>query len=296
MNTVYRTFMPGSQWFYIKIYSGIKTTETILIKEIYSLIKTAKNHQWIDKWFFIRYADPDPHLRVRFLLKEKQNVNNILSLFHKKLNWAVQKNIIWKVQIDTYNRELERYGNHLIEETESFFWMDSETTLSIIRKIVSFNNENYRWMISLKMIDCLLSDFSLNIMEKHRLMETLSHSFKTEFGFNDYNSKQFNIKFREKKHIIESILNNTVNDQNFVSLYNLLQDRSKSLIPVFELIKMKSKKKNLNMTLNNLLASYIHMMLNRLFRSKSRMHELVLYDIMRRYYTSEIAKLKFNRE
>jgi hypothetical protein len=36
------------------------------------------------------------------------------------------------------------------------------------------------------------------------------------------------------------------------------------------------------------------MMLNRLFRSKNRLHELVLYDFMNRYYKSELAKEKYN--
>ncbi|GHV23349.1 hypothetical protein FACS1894174_09080 [Bacteroidia bacterium] len=48
--------------------------------------------------------------------------------------------------------------------------------------------------------------------------------------------------------------------------------------------------------MNELLKSYIHMMLNRLFRSKNRMHEMVLYDFMFRYYTSGIAKEKYNKK
>lgn len=38
------------------------------------------------------------------------------------------------------------------------------------------------------------------------------------------------------------------------------------------------------------------MTLNWLFRSKNRMHELILYDFMFRYYTSEIAKEKYNKK
>lgn len=294
MKTIQRTYIPGSEWLYIKIYSGVKTAESFLIKEIYPLTITIGKRQWIDKWFFIRYADPDTHLRIRFLLKDRQYTSNVLDLFHKKLKRLMQENIIWKVQIDTYNRELERYGNSLIEEAESFFWIDSETVLSIIRKLTVNNNEHYRWMICLKMIDCLLSDFLFTITEKQQLMETLSHSYKIEFGFNEYNSKQFNTKFRENKSVIESILNDGVDDKNFVSLYNSIRMRSKRLMPVVESIKKKLEKKKGDPTLNNLLASYIHMMINRLFRSKSRMHELLLYDFMRRYYTSETAKLKYS--
>jgi thiopeptide-type bacteriocin biosynthesis protein len=294
MNMAQRSFIPGSQWLYVKIYSGVKTVESLLIKEIYSLIVMIEKQQWVDKWFFIRYADPDTHLRIRFLLKDRQYTSNILNLFHKKLNQLMQENIIWKVQIDTYNRELERYGSSLIEEAESIFWIDGETVLSIIKKLSIYGNEHYRWMICLKMIDCLLSDFSFTITGKQQLMETVSHAYKIEFGFNEYNSKQFNTKFRENKTVIESIFNDTIDDKNFLSLYRFIRVRSQRLIPIVELIKKKLEKKNVDLSLNNLLASYIHMMINRLFLSKNRVYELILYDFMRRYYTSEIAKVKYN--
>ena len=40
------------------------------------------------------------------------------------------------------------------------------------------------------------------------------------------------------------------------------------------------------------LTSMIHMTMNRWFRSKNRLHELVIYDFLSRYYISEIAKNK----
>jgi hypothetical protein len=44
--------------------------------------------------------------------------------------------------------------------------------------------------------------------------------------------------------------------------------------------------------IDTLLLSYIHMMMNRLFMAKNRMHELIIYDFIRRYYTSENAKAR----
>ncbi|MDR0295220.1 MAG: hypothetical protein LBH91_03380 [Prevotellaceae bacterium] len=41
-----------------------------------------------------------------------------------------------------------------------------------------------------------------------------------------------------------------------------------------------------------MLSSYIHMTLNRLFRTQQRMHELVMYDYLFRYYTSMQARQK----
>lgn len=53
---------------------------------------------------------------------------------------------------------------------------------------------------------------------------------------------------------------------------------------------IKINKRSNKITIEYLLTSYIHMMLNRLFKSKNRIYELVLYDFLRRYYASKIAR------
>jgi thiopeptide-type bacteriocin biosynthesis protein len=285
-----RIFIPGSQWIYIKLYTGEKTADDILVKGIAPILKTIQKEDYIKKWFFIRYADPDFHLRIRLLMNDTLLYGEIIQLFYQQLyKWNTAQSL-WKMQLDTYNRELERYGKHLIEEAESVFYADSECILSIIKKLNG--NENYRWMIALKLINELLSDFGLNMEEKQKLMENLNKSYKAEFGFNEYNSKQFNTKYRENKKLIESVLNNTLNENTFISLFQPVKKRTKALISVVSQIKSKLRK---NEEVHNLLKSYLHMTLNRLFRSRNRQHEMILYDFMFRYYTSEIAKEKYNK-
>ena len=284
MSTIQRIFIPGSQWVYLKLYTGEKIADDILTKAIAPILKTLQKKQYLKKWFFIRYSDPDFHLRIRLLVFDVQNIGEIVHFFYQKLYKLNQYHLLWKVQLDSYNRELERYDKNLIEEAESVFYLDSECILSILKKINS--NENYRWMVALKLINELLSDFCFNIEVKQKLMEDLSKSFKAEFGFNTSNSKQFNTKFRENKNVVEAVLNNTFYDKDFVSLSNPIKKRSKELIPIVEQIVIKSKKNGVN----ELLKSYLHMMIDRLFCSKNRMHEMILYDFMYRYYTSEIAK------
>ena len=290
MSVIRQSFIPGSQWVYIKLYTGEKTADDILNKAIAPVLKKVQKEKAIEKWFFIRYSDPDFHLRIRLLVFDIQFIGKILRLFYRKLNRWNKDHLLWNVQLDTYKREMERYGNHMIEETESLFYADSECILSIIKKLNG--NDNYRWMIALKLIHELLSDFGLNLDEKQKLTEILSKSYKTEFGFNEFNSKQFNAKFRENKKIVESVLNNTLQEKEFISLFPFINKRSKELTPIVKQIKIKSNKEK---NVNELLQSYLHMMLNRLFRSKNRQHEMLLYDFMFRYYTSEIAKAKYNR-
>lgn len=293
MKTVQRTFIPGSRWVYFKLYAGTKKVDNILACDIPFIVKSLCKNGWIDKWFFIRYADPDFHLRVRILVTDEKYVGEVIRLFYGRLDTLVKSGLIWKIQLDTYNRELERYGESLIEEAETIFYIDSACMVSLLKKIKG-KEENCRWMIALYLIDTFLSDFSMNITEKEQLTRHLSQSFKAEFGFDMYNSKQFNVKYREHKLTIEKVLKNRIESDDFNAFRIPIDKRSEELRTVISQVQYKlGKQKFIDVSLESLLSSYIHMTLNRLFRSKNRQHEMVLYDFMNRYYKSEIAKLKY---
>ncbi|WP_444332737.1 lantibiotic dehydratase C-terminal domain-containing protein [Parabacteroides johnsonii] len=42
-----------------------------------------------------------------------------------------------------------------------------------------------------------------------------------------------------------------------------------------------------NLNVENYIGIYIHMTMNRLFRTENRLYELIIYDFMRRYYMSK---------
>ncbi|WP_158712892.1 thiopeptide-type bacteriocin biosynthesis protein [Parabacteroides pacaensis] len=293
MEKIQRTFIPGSRWLYFKVYTGVKTADKILINNISSVIKRMKRLGILEKWFFIRYNDPDFHLRVRFLVKDEKHIGEAIHLFYKQCSSLMEKKRIWKLQLETYNRELERYNSKLMEDAESIFYLDSECILSLLSLLEKYGNENYRWMVSLKMIDGLLSDFCFSLERKQELLALISDSFKAEFGFNKYNSKQFNSKYRENKSLIERVLKESTEDEKMVALSSVIRKRDRKLILLASGINHKLKCDHQEKNIEALLSSYIHMTMNRLFRSKNRVHELLLYDFLARYYTSEIAREKY---
>ena len=68
-----RTFSLGSEWLYFKIYCGVKTADFILVDYLKETIEQLLAQQYISKWFFIRYNDPDAHLRLRFKIDNPEN-------------------------------------------------------------------------------------------------------------------------------------------------------------------------------------------------------------------------------
>lgn len=287
-----RSFIPGDEWLYYKIYCGVKTTDEIITQVVLPVSILLKENTIIDKWFFIRYADPDLHLRVRFHFGKINDIGIIMHEVNSKLQGYVDSNKIWKVMFDTYNREMERYNPKLITHAENLFWIDSETTASFLDSIDGDAGEKIRWMFAFKSIDAILSDFGLTINQKLIFMEKPSKSFAEEFGMNKNLKLQLDQKYRSVNPDIQLIMNlNKGNAGEYLSLIELLEQRTDRIIKIVtDIKKIESLDKSIDIP--NLLSSYVHMIMNRIFRSKQRMHEMVVYDFLYRHYKSTIAREK----
>ena len=128
-----RVFIPGSKWVYYKVYAGLNTADTILTDKIGPLGDQLIKDGVIDKWFFIRYSDPENHLRIRFHLKDEKLIESVIKGVYHAFESHINNQLIWDLQLATYQRELERYGTNTIEDLESFFHHDSEVLLDIIK-------------------------------------------------------------------------------------------------------------------------------------------------------------------
>lgn len=283
-----KTFIPGSEWVYFKLYTGTKTADTILRNELYGFIQEMIKNESIDKWFFIRYSDPDFHLRLRIHLKEQKDFNRIFSRFFEICKPLVDANLIWNIQCDTYQREMERYGVNSISFVEEIFYVDSDYIIRILRQIDDVNSEQLRWQLALLLVDDFFSAFSYEISQRKELMNTMADNFKKEFGFIHKNiSNKLNVKCRNNRKYVENVLSR---GDEFAVFLDLIDARRLAVIPIVEKLISMDNSGELNVTIKSLLPSLIHMSMNRWFRTKNRLHEMVIYEFLSRYYISEIAK------
>jgi thiopeptide-type bacteriocin biosynthesis protein len=283
-----RTFIPGSEWVYLKLYSGTNTADAILKKELYGYVNEMMKNEIIDKWFFTRYGDPDFHIRLRLHLKETRNFTSIFNCFFDTFLPLVDNMLVWKIQCDTYQREIERYGSNTISLVEELFFIDSYFVIKLLNQFNEEKNEQYRWKFALILIDSFFNAFSFDLLQCKELSNTLSENFKNEFGFTHHNAKiQLDEKFRTYRKDIENAMLWINEDSENIEI---IKDRKKFFFPTVEKLLKMNKADELQVSLNALLTSVIHMTMNRWFRSKNKLHEMVIYDFLSRYYTSETMK------
>lgn len=294
VDKVPRIFGPGSEWLYVKIYSGTKNLEHILTEIVKPISDKLIDSKTIDKWFFLRYDDPGYHLRIRFHRSENADEKwyRILEEIQGEIDKEFKEEHAVKVIVDTYQRELERYGSDTIEASETIFYADSVATSSLLSMISGDYGEELRWKFAIVSVDCLLNDFGYNLEEKRELLFHLRGNFFDEFSQASqenakYLSKKLRDRYRDKTDQIRAMIVSELFDPELKEGYECFEHRSRMIegnLPDYSNASQIER--------NNRMASFIHMAMNRIFVVNQRKHELVIYHYMHDFYRSEIAKLK----
>lgn len=280
---VKKNFIPGDEWLYFNVYTGANIADKILTTAIKNVVSILKEKQLIDKWFFIRYNDPKFHLRIRFHFTDPSLKNDIITIFNRYIQPYIDNKSIWKLQLATYERELERYYHHNIAHSETIFFHDSDLVISLLQKSRENNDTESLWLYSLQSIDSLLDAFEIPLEEKQYLLFQFYKSFYTEFKADKKVRKQIDLKYRGHIDQLEDILSKRY---EYTSLF---ENRTQNMKPAIAHLKRNLTK----VEIYNLIASHVHMCINRLIKTNPRLHELVLYGILEKYYKRCIGIAKY---
>lgn len=279
-SNIMRTFVPGDEWLFFKVYCGVNTCDELLVKKILPLAHRLMRKKIIVRWFFIRYSDPDYHLRVRFLMKTTDDIGYVVTKTKECLSTYLKTNKVYKVVVDTYQREIERYGAKHIELSEQIFHAGSECVATILKNLKE--DSTLRWKAAFMLIDSLLTRLGLSLEQRKEFIERMNDSFLREFNFNSHNSKCLNDAYRKLRNNVTDLMHGDCLDETALSMseqVNIYASKVASIIG-------KTPSDELNMS------SYIHMEMNRLFANDNRLNEMVVYNYLTRYYKSEIARAK----
>ena len=269
-----RKFIPGDKWLYFKIYMSPNESDSVLVESIYPFAMSEICRGHVDCWFFIRYSDPDYHLRLRLRLTDNAHLGGVVNSMFHKLGHFVKSGVVSKVMLDTYIREVERYGIETMEKCEDFFCQDSFFVIRITKNMLS-DGMRIDWRVGLYHVDFILKSFMSDIRQRFEFVERLSDNYNSEFGYNSGNLKQINTLYRKYRADIENLLINNSELSSFILTeeIDVKEDFVKSIDKM------------------SVLPSLLHMSMNRLYPIRQRLYEMVIYNFLRAVYKACIAKL-----
>jgi thiopeptide-type bacteriocin biosynthesis protein len=290
----FRSFLPGSEWLYAKIYASPSHMDRMLTEAIRPLVEKVLSAGEVDGWFFIRYSDPHLHLRLRFHGDPQALSRDLLPQLWECTNPEIQRGTLWRIQLDTYEREVERYGGLAgIDIAERLFQLDSDLVLELLSLLRLAGGTAIRWQAAFYTVDRLLSGLGFSLNEKQELVNKLGSYYERNFSVDQRYKKQISEKFRKERSTLEKIIGASGELDLFPPQVHLAvgsyMERLKTIRAELE---EKRQAGELTQAIPELASSYVHMHLNRMFRSAQNAQEMVLYDFLARTYDSKLAKEK----
>ncbi|MEO6725746.1 MAG: lantibiotic dehydratase [Blastocatellia bacterium] len=296
-----RSFPPGSEWLYAKIYCGTATADQLIREVIKSVADEVIASGAADQWFFLRYLDPAWHLRVRFHGQPERLREEVwpkLQAALAEMSPRLGTGGVWRIQLDTYEREVERYGGATgIELSEQLFYADSQAVTEIIDLLEQDDvSADETWRLTLYGMDRMLDDFGFDLAGKAEILKAARTGFLAEFKADENLLDQLGERYRKERKALELLLDRTKQPENNLAAgLEVFDRRSVHLRPIVEALRAAEQERTLSKPLAEMASSYLHMHANRMLRSAHRAQELVIYDLLTRLYSSQLARQRQSR-
>ena len=266
-------------WIYMKIYGLGTRTNELLKKSISELLNKIN----VEKWFFIRYADPEEHIRLR--LKFTNPSEAFLNL-RKIIEWEKEQKaqgLFKKSIFDTYRREINRYGGmNLIPLAESVFCKDSAWVISALNQF-NINEKEEEEKLYFVGILGVLKALTNGIDEIFQIIDIgdVRNRYREEY------------KPKRNQYInwVEDVLTDNLEniDHRFLNISGSYKNWQDELKEFRKELRKNAMHGRLSNTKEHIISSISHMYCNRL---KGSMQDEKKYRIMLRHAIFDLIRKK----
>jgi lantibiotic biosynthesis protein len=270
-----REFSPGTEWLYMKLYGPAERQDDLIGHPVLAFARNAVAAGLIDSWFFIRYADPEEHLRLRFHGNPEQLRDH---LFGHLCRWGtalIEDGLCRKFVFDTYDSEVERFGGpEGLALSECLFHADSESTSELVTVLGA-----KEWLAPERrtlMLACSVHDLgnALEFGGSTALDWYRKHSIE---------NREFGEEFRKLKNELRLVLSNPgewlATQPEGEQIEAALSQRRRRLAPLLVQLQGLRENSGLRKSIDEMCVSYVHLHLNRLGAGSS---EGRIMDFLRR--------------
>jgi thiopeptide-type bacteriocin biosynthesis protein len=255
------------------------------------LVRALQASGTVDCWFFVRYRDPDWHLRLRLHGDPGRLHCEALPALQHAVAPYLNDRRIRRFQLDTYEREVERYGGpEGVIWAERLFYADSELALALVAQLAEDVRADLRWRLALYGSHQLLEDLGLDRAGKLGVVRRLREGLGRELRADETVRRQLGEKFRKERKAMTGLLERGEWGPGWEYALAALHRRRLQWASSMDKLRSCEQAGRLSRPLAVLAESYVHLNANRLLLADHRAQELVLYDFLVRLYQSQAAR------
>ncbi|MGO9708675.1 MAG: lantibiotic dehydratase [Polyangiaceae bacterium] len=279
-----RILLPGSEWLSTRIHLAATTFDELLADLVGPLVKLARESRAIDGWFFVPIASDEPHLRLRLHGAAGALHAGVLPELQEAVAKCVGDGRVARFEIDTYQREIERYGGpEGIALAERQFTIDSDAALELLRASASAGEAHGRYRLVLLAHDAFLDDLGFDLETKLTVARRFRDGYRREMSVTTEQERQIGQRFRDERTSLESILaREPTSPLAFAS--RILERRSTALTTWAREVREAEARGGLDVPIHTIAPSWLHMSAGRLVPAMLRQQELVVFEMLVRLY------------
>ncbi|MFJ9772913.1 lantibiotic dehydratase [Kitasatospora sp. NPDC101157] len=125
-------YLPGGDWSFLQLYAGPERQDEIIAGPLLDLVAQLRGEGLLDRWFYLRYADPHPHLRLRVRSTAAPQALDRLLAWGRDL---VELGLARDLTVASYAPEVARYGGpDAYDAVERLFEANSDATAGLLAR------------------------------------------------------------------------------------------------------------------------------------------------------------------
>lgn len=279
-----RCRLPGSDWLYYRVYGGASVLDRVLVDRLAPLADALRTDGACADWFYIRYADPDWHLRLRLTGDPARLAGEAMPRLADALAQLRGEGSIVRVDIGSYDREIERYGGlDGMALCERWFAQDSRLVANLLRELRGAPPAA-RWQLAAAALVRGLGDFGLDAEARADLFAYQAGRFLDEFSMRKQRLATLGNKYREFSGSLQAICAGALPEglPDPAAVAAALDADALERRRIGDALRETEAAGKLHGTVASVLPSLVHMSCNRWFTDNGRAHEMVLYELIRR--------------
>ncbi len=267
------SFPIGSEWLYAKIYAADYAVQDLLSDAIKPFVDSLRGNRNCSKWFFVRFADSEPHVRLRLKSASSDQPATTHRLFLEFIEFASrlqEQQTIERFSLDEYQPEAARYGgSDFLEFIHALFTLDSDLVGEQFQQIQR-NAEISDIDVALVSLDAILEIF---LRTNEAKVEWLNESMP--------NSVESGRVFRDSKEKLRSLLGGSAAIQEHMAAHVELTEKYRG---EFRVVGDQLEEATVGIWTKNdksrVLGSLLHMHCNRFF-GIDRSREMLCNGLLR---------------
>lgn len=275
------------KWLYLKMYLAESAADDVLCRLVAPQARSAIASGRADCWFFLRYRDPQFHLRWRFRAPHEVLHHELAPALQDAIATLVDQGLVWRVELSTYLPEYSRYfGRDGVDLAEQVFHADSDAALGLIELLRDDSRSSDRWKAVVLGMHSMLDDLGFDLAARIDLLATTAQSRARLIGMTKPVQVQLGHRFRTHRAELEALLGGQ-RAGVWHQVDELLKERSARIAAI---LRARTDTQFVRQLLQRQCADLMHMFNNRMHRCDGLRQEAYLLDWLRRLYGAQVAR------